>query len=133
MFNKTIYKSETVVTPVTRVVEKTVTPDKVVEMYDQSKKEAEMKVVRSFVIEGNQLNGVVVQFSESYEQTKTFVITAFTLNGKEYTEKFALEDKFVFDAAGAFSLLKKHFTDVVSNKLIKDAEPLIKEVFVRKN
>lgn len=117
MLNTTIYKTQ--VTPVTRVVEKSISPDKVTDVYKQVKEEVEKTLIRSLVVESNHMNGVAQMFYEFQEGRKK-IRTKFNLNGKEYIETTYVKlDEIDNDSALIDSLLK-HFTEKVSIEMAKD-------------
>lgn len=125
MFDSITHTTETRVTPITQVVEKSITPDKVVEMYDKVKEEVEKKMLRSFVIEGNQMNGVVIEIENDYGQDIHKVLSRFNLNGVEYLRTFILKREEILYDHNAYQFFKDHFIDVVSNELLKIAAPNI--------
>ena len=120
MLNTTINKTENTTFAVTRVVEKTITPDKVTEMYDKVRKEVEKEFVRAYVFEGNQLNGVVAEMRLDFNSAYRKVHTRFTLNGKEYIDTTLQLINGDFTESVAWEMIKKHYVDVVSNLLIRD-------------
>jgi hypothetical protein len=120
MFNSTTYKHETTVTPVTRIVEKSITPDKVTEMYDKVREEVERNFVQMIKIESNTLNGVVVEFTDQFDTNTRKYYTRFVLNGDEHTDKRSISKEQMLTQQEAFGLLKEHYTNVVSNNLLKE-------------
>jgi hypothetical protein len=50
MFDSNVYKSETKVVAVTKEIEKTISPDKVTEMYDAVREQAERRPIRRMAI-----------------------------------------------------------------------------------
>ncbi|MFK5282012.1 hypothetical protein ACI3PL_20890, partial [Lacticaseibacillus paracasei] len=61
MLNKTIINTETKVCPVTQVVEKSISPDKVTEMYDKVREEVLNSILRTVVIKDNRMEGVLIE------------------------------------------------------------------------
>ena len=93
MFNKTYHHiDQTTVTPVTRIVEKTITPDKVTEMYDQVKREVEESFIRAYKIESNTIKGVMVEMHESPVTRERKIYCRFTINGEEFIESIPVGD-----------------------------------------
>lgn len=87
MFDKIqVTKHETRVTPVTRVIEKSITPDKVVEMYDKTEEEVRKNLIQKIVIQDNSFNGSITIWDNPNRMVKEIVVH-FTLNGKEFTQK----------------------------------------------
>lgn len=119
MFDRTTYKSETVVTPVTRVVEKTITPNKVTEMYDKVREQAEKDILASVRVEENQLNGVAMQVEDSLSDQTSRVLLRFTLNGKVYEnmETFATRNPMSTDEL--YKKLEDYFQRTVANHLFR--------------
>jgi len=90
MFNTTHHT--TTVTPVTRVVEKTISPDRVVDMYDEVKSSFLKNIVKTHVSDGNLLKGIVIKQGIDDMGRPGLFFIAFTLNGKEYTFEERLAD-----------------------------------------
>lgn len=86
MFDKTTYNSETAVCPVTRVVEKSITPDKVTDMYDDVREEVESMVIKKIRASNNVFNGSVVHMYDDATGVDTLLFQ-FKLNGKDYEFK----------------------------------------------
>lgn len=78
---------ETTVCPVTQVVEKTITPDKVTEMYDSVREQAEKDILRTIIINDNTLNGVIIEKRDDFGNHQRKLLYRFTLNGIEYIER----------------------------------------------
>lgn len=117
MFNKTIYKTESKVVAVTKEIEKTISPDKVTEMYDVIKEEIENNIVRKVIINNTQYEGSIVIYKNQDDFTDK-VITRFILNGKEYIDKTNIGGV-ELDKLDNYEEMKKHFIDVVSGKLLE--------------
>ena len=88
MFNKTfrINLPEPKICPITQVVEKTITPDKVTEMYDSVREQVEKDVLRTIVIKDNSLNAVILELRHEFSTDQRRLLFRFTLNGKEYIQ-----------------------------------------------
>ena len=84
MFDTTIHKHKTTVTPITQVIEKSITPDKVVEMYDKTEEEVRKHLIQKIVIQDNSFNGNITLWDDPKRLSKE-IIVHFILNGKEYT------------------------------------------------
>jgi hypothetical protein len=78
---------ETTVCPITQVVEKTITPDKVTEMYDSVREQVEKDILRTIIINNNTLNGVIFEKRDDFAGAQTKILYRFTLNGIEYIER----------------------------------------------
>lgn len=119
MFNKTtIVRTHT--SPVTRVVERSISPDKVTEVYKEVKDEVEKKIVRSFVFNDNKVNGVVVEVEPDYEQAIRHLLVRFTLNGQENTRKIT-QPKESFLRDDAYHLLVGEFANEVMKMVARVA------------
>lgn len=94
MFDKVqVTRNETRVTPVTRVIEKSISPDKVVEMYDKTEEEVRKHLIRKIVIQDNSFNGNITLWKNPANMVQEIVVH-FTLNGKEHQGR----DQFPFHA-----------------------------------
>ena len=120
MFNRTVYKTETIVTPVTRVVEKSITPDRVSEMYDKVRSEVELNLIQIIKIESNTLRGVVVEFTNSYDTATKTVLTKFLLNGEEHVDRRTMTIEEVLTQENAFDVLAEHYKKVVGGQLCSE-------------
>lgn len=132
MFNKTVVHShKAVVTPVTKEIHhKSITPDKVTEMYKEVRKEVEAEFVRGFAISSNHLHGTVVQINRSHEHGRRVIYTRFVLNGEECIDKNEEfdSDGTLLTEADALHKLIKHYKTVVGEELLKDvARTVFKE------
>lgn len=119
MFNTTVHKNETRVTPVTRVVEKTITPDRVTDMYDKVRTEVEREVIRTVRVSDNRFHGVAQLIESPASLTKT-VQVRFTLNGKEYLSSITLDDAArAVDEARMTEILHERIYEALSGELSK--------------
>lgn len=122
MFNKYITENNTRVTPVTRVIEKTITPNKVTEMYDKVRAQAERDMIQVFKIQSNTLNGVVLELHNQYDTLTKKIMTRFSLNGKEYIDTFVDDiNALSLTKEGAFKKLAAHYEKVVADSLLYEA------------
>ena len=117
MFNRTEYNSKSEVVAVTRVVEKSITPDKVTDMYDKVRAEVEDAIVKTYKVESAILNGFV--FEVHYPTRELW--TRFVLNGKDYFDKTFPTDSFALSPANAIKALQDHFNKVVAREVIIEA------------
>lgn len=85
MFNTTIHNSKVVA--VTKEIEKTISPDKVVEMYDTVREEVEEKILRSVHISSNVMDAVAIEIQPRYDVRTTDYAIRFTLNGSEHISR----------------------------------------------
>lgn len=84
MFNKTINNSVTEVNPITQVIEKSISPDKVTEMYDAVKEEVLNSIIRTYTVENNSLKFGVIEYTDLLDIGALKYRTSFLLNGKEH-------------------------------------------------
>lgn len=125
MFNSTIYKNESKVVAVTKEIEKTISPDKVVDMYDKTFDEVEKRILRSFVFDDNQLRGVVVEYQPLYEQRARRVGVRFTLNGTEHIDQFDIKEE-TLTREGAYKLLMDSLNYSITTEVARNFLPLMK-------
>lgn len=119
MFDSTINKHESQVVAVTRVVEKTITPDKVTEMYDKVKAEVERSIIASIKVEDNNLRGVVIQVINEHRNDTSAIITGFVLNGKEHVDRSLVQTNEPVSVEVMLKRLKDHYINVLTVEIIK--------------
>lgn len=83
MFDRVEYNSETKVCPITQVVEKSITPDKVTDLYKEVTKEVKKSIVQSIEVRGNLINGVAVEMKYNVNILNREIIISFILNGEK--------------------------------------------------
>ena len=119
MFDQHVYKNESKVVAVTKEVEKTISPDKVVEMYNDIREELGRNILKRLVLRGNDFNGSLVAFSEK-DRMAVLIRGHFELNGKEYT--FAIrqnEEETDLSRDGLKAILFSKVSDAITATLIK--------------
>jgi len=121
MFDTINHKTETTVTPVTRVVEKTITPDKVSDMYKEVRAEVEKNIVQMVKIESNLLNGVAIELRNSHDTYARKIYTRFILNGKDHVNTDFEDRPEIYTQEQLFNKLADHYAQVVRNELLKEA------------
>lgn len=116
---------------VTKEIEKTISPDKVTEMYDKVHEEIEEHIIRSYVIESGYINAAVMMVEPRYDtRTKSFVLR-FELNGIEHIHRDSI-DEFVGEDQ-IFEKVRGFYKDAVTEALMKDTVPMIlKDIVKRK-
>lgn len=119
MFNTTITKHESKVVAITKEIEKTISPDKVTEMYDAIREEVENNLIKSFHISSNQLEGVMVILRENHNEMSAKFIARYVLNGKEYITKGYMPERndlkdMVFDK------IYEHYKSQIASELLKE-------------
>lgn len=125
MWDKTIHKHETKVVAVTKEIEKTITPDKVTDMYDSVRDEVEKSVVRSIVIGDNSLNGSAVEIEPRYDGDCHVVLLRFTLNGKEHFSKEILEREVEMSDGKLYERLRDFYIRTVTNEVMRQTVDII--------
>ena len=133
MFDSVTHKTETIVTPVTRVVEKTITPDKVFDMYKEVRDEVEKNLIQVVRIESNILNGVVSEIVDRYDTSTHKIYTRFILNGEEYIDKTFETDITSMTSTQILEKLSSHYNSVIEKKLIKNIIPKFTKTGLRIN
>lgn len=118
MLNSYNIKHETKVCPVTQVIEKTITPDKVTEMYKDVRAEVEEAFVKEFRIEDNNVNGIIVEFQDLYSTRQRKTRTYFKLNGKEYTFEDLLQNREELSKKEMFDIFWKHYQNEITSKIM---------------
>ncbi len=119
MFDKHVYQSESKVVAVTKEIEKTISPDKVVEMYNDIREELGRNVVKKLVLRGNDFNGTCVAFSEP-DRMSIMIRGHFDLNGKPYTFSVRQDEgEAVLTRDGLKAILFEKVADAVATILIK--------------
>jgi hypothetical protein len=122
-------KKESKVVAVTQVVEKTITPDKVTEMYDKVRAQAEKDVISSLRVESNTLNGVVIQIADEYSTATSRLHTRFVLNKKEYTDVKVLDKREPLTAGEMYEKLADHYHEMVSRIVFRDGAEKLSVAF----
>jgi hypothetical protein len=125
MLNSYNYKVESKVVAVTKEIEKTISPDKVTEMYDKMREEVENCFVRKFVIKSDILNGIVVELRNDFENNTRKVLTRIVLNGKEFIFKDLIETEEILSDARLYEIFSEHYTDVIKNEILKTTATVI--------
>ncbi len=89
MLNSTTINNhhESKVVAVTKEIEKTISPDKVTEMYDAVREEVENNIVLKLRFETNTLKGVGVILNENLNTDEKRYVASYNLNGKDYITK----------------------------------------------
>lgn len=120
MFNKTIYNTETKVVAVTKEIEKTITPDKVTEMYDSVKEQVKSDLIRAFTFKSNSLEGTVMMFSDDVATAVTRYKAGYKLNGEMFEIDGVLnrEDKLGIDSI--ITKVVNHYSKTIASRLIQE-------------
>ena len=104
---------------VTKEIEKSITPDKVVDMYDKTLKEAESKILQSFVFDSNYLNGVVVEVQPDYLNARKSALLRFELNGRKHEDKIDIGKETTLTRTLAYELLFNGIRDSITREMLK--------------
>ena len=130
MFDKEINVTNTNVEAVTRVVEKTISPDKITDMYKDVREEVIGSILRTLVADNNKMNGVVVEIQQNLANDQRVIYTFFTLNGQEYTHKrtFLRDAEILKSDEQIFTLLFDDYVSAVSKELMKECVLKFKRV-----
>lgn len=118
MFNSITYKNESKVVAVTKEIEKTITPDKVTEMYDKCKAQAEKDLIRAVRVEGNFLNGTVFEYRSHYAKGTLLFHYHFVLNGRDFDFKDERSDREFLTDAQLYEKLREFFISTITNDFI---------------
>lgn len=118
MFNTTNYNSKVVA--VTKEIEKTISPDKVVEMYDAIREQVENDVIRTVFVKDNKLSGVAIELHSDFAKFQRKILYRFTLNGKEYLKTdFEVEENLSEEKVA--HMLYEHYRDTLAGTLVKES------------
>lgn len=116
--------SESKVVAVTRVVEKSITPDKVTEMYDKVRAEVEGDIIQKVLVSSDLLQAVVI-VSHEYKANKTHrIVSAFKLNGRTFedtTLEYHQETGYILTEMQMFARVAAHYSKVVGMLLAEQA------------
>jgi hypothetical protein len=125
MFNKTTYHNESKVVAVTKEIEKTITPDKVTDMYDKVRDEVEKSIIRSIVVNDNSLSGSAVEIEQRFDTASHLVILRLTLNGKEHISKEVLGREVTLDEAKLYDKLRDFYIRTVADEVMRATVDII--------
>jgi hypothetical protein len=120
MFNPTIYNNESKVVAVTKEIEKTITPDKVTEMYDAVRNEVENSIIRSIVVADNSLHGSAMEIVNQFHTMSHLLLLRFTLNGKEYIAKETTKKEDEMDDNKLYEHLREFYMRTVADNVMRD-------------
>jgi hypothetical protein len=134
MFNKYSYnpRFESKVVPVTKEIEKTITPDEVTEMYDKVRTQAEHDVIASLRVDSNLLNGVVVQIIDEFSTNTSRLYIRFKINDHEYSDTITLEKARALTPEQMYEKLMQHYLDQLTKILFRDITPIFAPAFFKK-
>lgn len=125
MFNRTTHHHETKVVAVTKEIEKSITPDRVTDMYDKVRSEVEKTIVRSILVQNNVLQGIVIETFDDYLTRSRHIHLRFTLNGKEYMDKQQLPERMELTDDNLVRRLYNFYLSILTEQLLK-ADPIFK-------
>jgi hypothetical protein len=132
MLDSHYYKSESKVVAVTKEIEKTITPDKVTEMYDKVRAQTEHDVIASLRVDSNLLNGVAVQIIDEFSTATSRLHTRFIINGKEYEDTIILEVEGALTPEQMYERLTQHYLGQLTKILFRDITPIFAPAFFKK-
>ena len=125
MFDTTVHKTETRVTPVTRIIEQSISPDKVTEVYELVRQEVIGQMIEAYTITSNTLNAVII---EAYEDMNDKIIVynyGFELNGEKYHGKIKHEPRFSESSHALVNEVFEKFYSVIVSKVAPKVMPEI--------
>jgi hypothetical protein len=119
----TINNTETKVLNVDKetIIEKTISPDKVVDMYNDVLEKAEKTISRRILIKENNINVSVVEFQPLSDTNGYSYIIRFNLNGKEYIFKKIVDsfERQTLSEGEILALILEYYTQEVTKILQK--------------
>lgn len=125
MFNSYNYKSETKVCPVTRVVEKTITPDKVVDMYNKVEREFQQSILARYDIKNTIIDAKVTVYQDANTAMYVARVTI-EINGNRMEENVAIDILHVNDKGAILKVYYEAVSKMVTNMLMsKTAEVIL--------
>lgn len=128
MLDSNYYKSETTVTPITQIIEKTITPDKVTDMYDAVRKEVEEDIITKVLVQDNFMNGVVLYMENRFDTASKIILTKFNINGKEYIQKDYLVPLEEMDKYKLAEELRKKYVETMSTLVLRES---VRDIFTK--
>jgi hypothetical protein len=121
MLDVTNVRHESKVVAVTKEVHKTISPDKVTEMYDAVRKEVEEDIIRKVVVSSNSLNGTVFEMQPNYSIHSIMRVFRFVLNGKEFVFRETEPIEAVPVTLDSLGMkLKAYFVEQLSRELTRE-------------
>jgi hypothetical protein len=120
MFDNIQHKTQSTVVAVTRVVEKTISPDKVSEMYDSIREEVESNLIRQHHIKSDKINGVIAQFKHNACTSQRVLKTRFIINGEEVLLTDLVQSGEDLSEGEMYEVFRNHYARSVSDVLLKD-------------
>lgn len=119
MFDSHTYKgSTTVVTPVTRVVEKGLSPDKVADMYAEVYKEAERNILRKYLVKTNLWEFVVLERLHQARSFEIELVTMIRINGTEVEFTHTVNRSENLSAMQIADVFVKRFGEYIATKCV---------------
>lgn len=129
MFDHIEHRTESKVVAVTKEIEKTISPDKVTDMYTKVREQVEKDIIVAYRIENNELKGVVLVLNNQYDTMQKKLLGRYTLNGREY-----LMEDFTVSAVDykevAYTKLFEHFRTQISKQMMRETVA-VTELFKR--
>jgi len=125
MFN-TYNKTDSKVVTVTKEIEKTISPDKVVEMYDAVRKEVEKSILRTITVSDNQMSGLVVEYEKDHGTNQKILLYRFVLNGKETIEKEIIGNDRYFTDQELVQKLLNLFANKITYRVLEESMKVLK-------
>ena len=120
MFNTTIHQHESKVVAVTKEIEKTISPDKVTEMYGAVKEEVLNTIIRSYVISSNVLSGVIMINDTNYSTAEKEYCLRFSLNGDEHIHKGKLPVEMIDNHSAIYDKVFDIYKSAVADSLMRE-------------
>lgn len=117
------YNFESKVVAVTKEIEKSVSPDKVAEIYKDLKETAENQVVRAIYVDGNSFHGVVVEMARNNLDRTKRIYTKFIINSEEHIQHTDVTDDMTNE-----QMVDKLFDDYkskIATKLVKESLKIV--------
>lgn len=105
----------------TQVVEKTISPDKVTDMYDKVRQQVEKDVLRTIIVDDNECKGVAIELRDELLTMQKKLLYRFVLNGKEHIKSEIYPKETVYTEAEIANKLFAYFKEALAYELLKDS------------
>lgn len=114
-----MYKGgDTVVTPITRVIEKTVSPDKIAEIYAEVYKEAEKNILRKYLIKTNMWEFVVIERMTDGSCKRVELVAMIVINNIEVQFTHEIDITFDREPIAIADIFIKKFGEYIAKQCV---------------
>lgn len=121
MFDKIINEHTSKVVAITKEIEKQISPDKVVEMYDSVKEEVISNIVKKIAINNSVFKGSIIAFKDSLTH-ESIVKVKIKLNSIEFVFSKRISNEELngaWEASHIVRLLAEAYSEFITSELLK--------------